>query len=300
MRGGTALSLKSWKTNVAGYLLLAPSLLVIAIFVLIPVLYSAGLSLYSWDMLRPTPTFVGVDNYQRLFTNEEFYHSLKITFLFAAMTVPLSMLIALIFALLLDQGSKKLMITYRSMFFAPMVTSTVAISVVWMFIFHPDYGLANAIIESFGFKPLRWLNDTNTSLMSLAIMSIWKTLGYNVIILLAGLQNTDSSVLEAAKVDGANKWQVVTRIRIPLLTPSLFLLLILLTIEQFQTFTQVNVMTKGGPAKSTELVVVQLYHYAFELFQMGYASAISMVIFAIVLLLVVLQMIVVGRKVHYQ
>lgn len=294
------MSLKSWKTNAAGYLLLAPSLLVIAIFVLIPVIYSAGLSLYSWDMLRPTPTFVGMDNYQRLFTNEEFYHSLKITFLFAAMTVPSSMVIALIFALLLDQGSKKLMVTYRSMFFAPMVTSTVAISVVWMFIFHPDHGLANAIIESFGFKPLRWLNDTNTSLMSLAIMSIWKTLGYNVIILLAGLQNTDSSVLEAAKVDGANKLQIITRIRIPLLMPSIFLLLILLTIEQFQTFTQVNIMTKGGPAKSTELVVVQLYHYAFELFQMGYASAISMVIFAIVLLLVVLQMIVVGRKVHYQ
>lgn len=291
---------KTWKTTLTGYTLLAPSLLVIGIFVLIPICYSAGLSLFSWDMLRPHPTFIGLENYQKLFTNEEFYHSLKITFQFAAMTVPLSMLIALIFALLLDKGAQKLLVLYRSMFFAPMVTSTVAISAVWMFIFHPDHGVANAIIESFGFPALRWLNDANTSLISLAIMSVWKMLGYNIIILLAGLQITDSSVLEAAKIDGANEFQIIRRIRIPLLTPSIFLLLILLTIEQFQTFTQVNVMTKGGPAKSTELIVVQLYHYAFELFQMGYASAISMVIFVIVLILVLIQMLVVGRKVHYQ
>ncbi|WP_213522239.1 carbohydrate ABC transporter permease [Paenibacillus sp. J31TS4] len=280
--------------------MLAPALLVIGIFVLIPVCYSAVLSLFAWDMLRPHPTFVGGDNYTRLFADPDFYHSLKITFLFALMTVPTSMGIALVFALLLDRGAKKLLVAYRSMFFAPMVTSTVAISVVWMFIFHPDHGLANAILEGMGMKGLRWLNDANTSLLSLAIMSVWKMLGYNVIILLAGLQNIDSHVLEAAKIDGANEWQTTLKVRFPLLSPSLFLLLILLTIEQFQTFTQVNVMTKGGPAKSTELVVVQLYHYAFELFQMGYASALAMVIFILVLLLVLIQMFVIGRKVHYQ
>lgn len=291
---------KAWRTNLTGYVLLAPALIVIGIFVVIPILYSTGLSFFSWDMLRPHPTFVGLDNYTRLLSNAEFYHSLRITFLFAVMTVPGSILISIVFALLLDKGSKKLMIAYRSMFFAPMVTSTVAISTVWMFIYHPDHGLANSVLETFGLTPLHWLNDEQTSLISVAIMSAWKMLGYNVIILLAGLQNSDPGILEAARIDGAGELRIITKIRIPLLMPSIFLLLILLTIEQFQTFAQVNVMTQGGPAKSTELIVVQLYHYAFEQFQMGYASAISMIIFVVVLALVLLQMLLVGRKVHYQ
>ncbi|MDR6551625.1 sugar ABC transporter permease [Paenibacillus qinlingensis] len=294
------MTLEKWKNNLAGYLFLAPSLLVLIVFVMIPIFYSAGLSFFSWDMLRPNPTFVGLDNYERMFMNDEFYHSLKLTFLFAFITVPGSLGIALFFALLLDRGSKKLIVLIRSMFFMPMVTSTVAISVVWMFIFHPDYGLMNQFLGWFGVEPLSWLNDTKTSLLSISIMSIWKNIGYCVIIFLAGLQSIDGQVMEAAKVDGATKWQTVFKIKLPLLTPSIFLLLILQTIEQFQTFSQVDVMTQGGPAKSSELIVVQLYHYAFELFQMGYASAISMVIFGIVLLLVLLQMLLLGKKVHYQ
>ncbi|OAS15712.1 hypothetical protein A8708_03495 [Paenibacillus oryzisoli] len=292
--------MEKWKNNLAGYLFLAPSLLVLIVFVMIPIFYSAGLSFFSWDMLRPNPTFIGLENYERMFTNDEFYHSLKLTFLFALITVPGSLSIALFFALLLDRGSKKLIVLIRSMFFMPMVTSTVAISVVWMFIFHPDYGLMNQFLGWFGVEPLSWLNDTKTSLLSISIMSIWKSIGYCVIIFLAGLQSIDNQVMEAAKVDGATKWQTIIKIKLPLLTPSIFLLLILQTIEQFQTFSQVDVMTQGGPAKSSELIVVQLYHYAFELFQMGYASAISMVIFGIVLLLVLLQMLLLGKKVHYQ
>ncbi|WP_082927770.1 carbohydrate ABC transporter permease [Paenibacillus oryzisoli] len=294
------MTLEKWKNNLAGYLFLAPSLLVLIVFVMIPIFYSAGLSFFSWDMLRPNPTFIGLENYERMFTNDEFYHSLKLTFLFALITVPGSLSIALFFALLLDRGSKKLIVLIRSMFFMPMVTSTVAISVVWMFIFHPDYGLMNQFLGWFGVEPLSWLNDTKTSLLSISIMSIWKSIGYCVIIFLAGLQSIDNQVMEAAKVDGATKWQTIIKIKLPLLTPSIFLLLILQTIEQFQTFSQVDVMTQGGPAKSSELIVVQLYHYAFELFQMGYASAISMVIFGIVLLLVLLQMLLLGKKVHYQ
>ncbi|MDF2958359.1 MAG: ABC-type sugar transport system, permease component [Paenibacillus sp.] len=294
------LTLQKWKNNLAGYLFLAPSLLILAVFVMIPIFYSAGLSFFSWDMLRPNPTFVGLENYERMFTNEEFYQSLKLTFLFAFITVPASLAAALFFALLLDRGAKKLMVLIRSMFFMPMVTSTVAISVVWMFIFHPDYGLMNEFLGWFGFEPLRWLNDAKTALLSLSVMSVWKSIGYCVIIFLAGLQSIDNQVLEAAKVDGATNWQTVFKVKLPLLTPSLFLLLILQTIDQFQTFSQVDVMTQGGPAKSTELIVVQLYHYAFELFQMGYASAISMIIFGVVLLLVLLQMLLLGKRVHYQ
>ncbi|TVY01869.1 carbohydrate ABC transporter permease [Paenibacillus cremeus] len=288
------------KENVTGYVLLAPALIMLGLFVIIPIIYSFGLSFYSWDMLRPNPTFVGLDNYSRLLSDEEFYLTLKRTLLYALMTVPASMLLGLIFALLLDKGAKAWLLAYRSVFFAPMVTSAVAISVVWMWIYHPDHGLMNAILKPLGIGPFRWLNDEHTSLVSLAIMSIWKSSGYCVILYLAGLQSIDPHVEEAARMDGANGWHIVRHIKVPLLGPMTLLMLILQTIEQFQTFTQVNVMTQGGPAQSTELLVVQLYHYAFEMFQMGYASAIAITVFIIILALTLLQMAVVGRRVHYQ
>ncbi|NOU92746.1 ABC transporter permease subunit [Paenibacillus sp. LMG 31456] len=288
------------REHAAGYVLLLPALLILFIFVVIPIFYSAGLSLLSWDMMRPAPTFIGLDNYVNLFQNDSFYNTLFRTLLYAVMTVPASMILALGFALLLDKGLRWVLTVYRSLFFAPIVTSTVAISVVWMFIYHPDYGLANELMKWLGFEPLRWLNDSDTALISLAIMAIWKHIGFCVIIYLAGLQGIPSDVEEAAKVDGAGLVRILFSIKLPLLTPTIFFLLIYLTIEQLQTFTQIDVMTKGGPAGSTELIVMHLWNYAFERFQMGYASAIAMVLLGIILLLTWIQMRFVGSKVHYQ
>ncbi|MFC5449378.1 carbohydrate ABC transporter permease [Paenibacillus aestuarii] len=288
------------KENLTGYVLLTPAFVMLGLFVIIPIIYCFWLSFYSWDMLRPNPSFIGLDNYRRLFTDEEFYMTLKRTFLYAFMTVPSSMLLGLIFALLLDKGGKAWLIAYRSVFFAPMVTSAVAVSIVWMWIYHPDHGLMNALLKPLGIGPYRWLNDEQTSLVSLAIMAVWKTAGYCVILYLAALQSIDPHLEEAARIDGATSWHIVLKIKIPLIAPMTLLMLILQTIEQFQTFTQVNVMTQGGPAQSTELLVVQLYHYAFEAFQMGYASTIAITIFIIILALTLLQMVVIGRRVHYQ
>ncbi|MFD0676534.1 MULTISPECIES: carbohydrate ABC transporter permease [unclassified Paenibacillus] len=288
------------REHAAGYVLLLPALLILFVFVVIPIFYSAGLSLLSWDMMRPAPTFIGLDNYVNLFQNDSFYNTLFRTLLYAVMTVPASMILALAFALLLDKGLRWLLTVYRSLFFAPIVTSTVAISVVWMFIYHPDYGLANSMMKWLGFEPLRWLNDSSTALISLAIMAIWKHIGFCVIIYLAGLQGIPNDVEEAAKVDGAGLMRILLCIKLPLLTPTIFFLLIYLTIEQLQTFTQIDVMTKGGPAGSTELIVMHLWNYAFERFQMGYASAIAMVLLGIILLLTWIQMRFVGSKVHYQ
>lgn len=286
--------------NTAGYVLLLPSLLILLVFVIIPIFYSAGLSLLSWDMMRPMPEFIGLNNYVSLFQNKSFYNSLFRTLLYTIMTVPISMILSLGFALLLDKGLRLALSLYRSLFFAPIVTSTVAISVVWMFIYHPDYGMANAAMKWLGLEPLRWLNDTKTALISLAIMAIWKHIGFCVVIYLAGLQGIPTDVEEAAKMDGAGPLRIMLSIKLPLLTPTIFFLLIYLTIEQLQTFTQIDVMTKGGPAGSTELVVMHLWNYAFERFQMGYASAIAMVLLGIILLLTWVQMRLVGRKVHYQ
>ncbi|TBL71387.1 carbohydrate ABC transporter permease [Paenibacillus thalictri] len=288
------------RESTVGYLLVLPASLVLLVFVVIPIFYSAGLSTFSWDMMRPQPTFIGLENYTNLLQSEGFYNSLGRTFLYAILTVPASMAVSLIFAFLLDKGVRWAMTMYRSFFFAPIVTSTVAISVVWMFIYHPDYGTANSILKSIGIAPLRWLNASDTALISLAIMAVWKHVGFCVVIYLAGIQAIPSDLEEAAKVDGAGLFRILFQIKLPLLTPTVFFLLIYLTIEQLQTFTQIDVMTKGGPAESTELIVMHLWKYAFERFQMGYASSIAMVMLGIILLLTWIQMWLVGRKVHYQ
>ncbi|GAA3407349.1 carbohydrate ABC transporter permease [Paenibacillus hodogayensis] len=288
------------RENAIGYLLILPAALLLLVFVIIPIFYSAGLSLLSWDMMRPKPVFVGLDNYGSLLASEKFYNSLGRTLLYAVMTVPASMLLSLGFALLLDKGLRFAMTIYRSFFFAPIVTSTVAISVVWMYIYHPDYGTANSVLAWFGIGPLRWLNASDTSLLSLAIMAIWKQTGFCVVIYLAGLQAIPVDLEEAAKVDGASLFRIIAQIKLPLLTPTVFFLLIYLTIEQLQTFTQISVMTRGGPAESTELIVMHLWKYAFERFQMGYASAIAIAMLVIILLLTWVQMALIGRKVHYQ
>ncbi|WP_248927998.1 carbohydrate ABC transporter permease [Paenibacillus hamazuiensis] len=288
------------RENAAGFMLLSPSLLILFVFVVIPIGYSACLSLFSWDMMRPSPTFVGFDNYVHLFGNPAFYSTLTRTLLYTVLTVPAAMTISLAFAILLDKGVRSLITIYRTLFFAPIITSTVAISVVWMFIYHPDYGLANSVLQSLGLQPLKWLNASSTALLSLAIMAVWKQIGFCVIIYLAGLQGIPAELEEAAKVDGAGRYRVLASIKLPLLTPTVFFLVVYLTIEQLQTFAQVDVMTKGGPAGSTELIVMHLYNYAFERFQMGYASAIAMVLLVIILLLTWVQMRSAGRKVHYQ
>ena len=269
-------------------------------FIAIPIVYSIGLSFFNWDMVRPNPKFIGFDNYTKLFANSAFYKSFGLTLLFALMTVPTTLCIALGFAFMLDKGSKATKLFYRSAFISPMLTSTVAISIVWIFIFHPDYGLANDVLRSIGLDTVRFLNDPATALPSLAVMSIWKAMGFSVIVLLAGIQSIPGEVEEAAKVDGAGMWRTLLQIKLPLLTPSIFLLLILSTIDQFQTFTIVDVMTKGGPAKSTELIVSHLYHYGFERFQMGYASSIAVFILLFTLFMTIVQMQVMNKRVHYQ
>ncbi|WP_146071714.1 carbohydrate ABC transporter permease [Cryobacterium sp. Y50] len=282
-----------------GYAFVLPALAILVAFSVFPILYSFVLSVFSWDMLTSGPRFVGLDNYSDLLTSGELYRSLSLTAVYTIITVGPSMALGLIFAVLLDQNINAISV-YRSFFFAPLMTSTVAISVVWLWIYHPDYGLMNEALGFLGASPVKWLNDPNTALLALAIMSVWKNIGFCVVLYLAGLQSIAPNVVEAATMDGAGFWRVVRSIKVPLLGPTSFLLIILLTIDQFQTFAQVDVMTQGGPAGATTLIVPLLWEHAFELFQMGYASAIAVVLFVIVMLLTLVQMFIVGRRVNYQ
>jgi multiple sugar transport system permease protein len=249
--------------------------------------------------LRGEPTFIGLANYEFLFTAEDFWQAMWNTLYFSVGSIPTGMAIALFIAILLNRPLRGLAI-YRTAFFLPTITSLVAVSVVWLWIYHPDVGLMNYALSLLGLPGARWLNEPRSAMPALIILGIWRGLGYNVIIYLAGLQNIPQHLYEAAKMDGANRWQLFRHVTWPLLTPTTFFILIIAVINSFQSFTQIHVMTQGGPLGTTTVIVYYLYQQAFQQFNMGYGSAIAVVLFAIILVLTLIQVKVLGPRVHYQ
>ncbi len=290
---------REWQDWLQGYAFLAPSFIFLAVFTYFPVLYAFVLSFWRWRVLRGEPTFIGLDNYTYLFTSEDFWQAMWNTFYFAAGSIPTGMIIALVIALMLNRPLRGLAI-YRTAYFLPTITSLVAVSVVWLWIYHPDVGLANYILNSIGLPSVRWLNEPRSAMPALIILGIWRGLGYNVIIYLAGLQNIPQHLYEAAKIDGANRWDLFRHVTWPLLTPTSFFILIIAVINSFQSFTQIHVMTQGGPLGSTTVIVYYLYQQAFQQFTMGYGSAIAMVLFVMILILTLIQTKILGPRVHYQ
>lgn len=290
---------REWADWLQGYAFLAPSFVILGIFVYFPVLYAAWLSLWRWRILRGEPAFIGLDNYAFLFSSEDFWQAMWNTFYFAGGSIPTGMVAALAIALLLNRQLRGLAI-YRTAYFLPTITSLVAVSIVWLWIYHPDVGLANYLLSLIGLPNVRWLNAPQSAMPALIILGIWRGLGYNVIIYLAGLQNIPLHLYEAAKIDGANRWQLFRHVTWPLLTPTSFFIFIIAVINSFQSFTQIDVMTQGGPVGSTTVIVYYLYKQAFQQFTMGYGSAIAMVLFAMILVLTLIQMKVLGPRVHYQ
>ncbi len=290
---------REWLEWLTGYAFLAPSFLVLAVFIYFPVAWAFGLSLYKWRILRGEPAFIGLGNYQLLLTSEEFWQAIGNTLYFAVGSIPTGMALALFIALLLNRPMRALPI-YRTAYFLPTVTSMVAVSVVWMWIYHPDVGLLNYGLTLLHLPTIRWLNDPRWAMPALILLGIWRGLGYNVIIYLAGLQNVPQHLYEAAQIDGANRWQLFRHVTWPLLTPTTFLILIMAVINSFQAFTEFQVMTQGGPLGSTTVVVYYLYQQAFQQFNMGYGSALAVVLFLIILGLTLIQNKMLGERVHYQ
>ena len=290
---------RQWLEWLSGYAFLAPSFIILAVFTYFPVAYALGLSFFKWRIMRGESTFNGLGNYQLLLTSEDFWQSIWNTVYFAVGSIPTGMAIALFIAILLNRPMRALPI-YRTAYFLPTVTSMVAVSVVWMWIYNPDVGLMNYVLQLFHLPAIRWLNDPRWAMPALIILGIWKGLGYNVIIYLAGLQNIPQHLYEAAQIDGANRWQLFRNITWPLLTPTSFLILIMAVINSFQSFTEFHVMTQGGPIGSTTVIVYYLYQQAFQQFNMGYGSALAIVLFLIILGLTLIQNRMLGSRVHYQ
>jgi len=283
-----------------GYVYILPAALIIFIFHILPILYTAILSLYKYEVPSP-PEFIGLKNYSRIINDATFWLSLKNTVFYAVFTIPTTIVISLFIALLLNTKIKGVS-WYRIIYFLPVITSINAVALVWKWIYHPkDFGLLNYLLSFLGISTKEFLLDPDLAMPAIIVMSIWKGLGYNVIIFLAGLQNVPSSLYDAAKIDGAGIWARFRHITWPLISPTTFFILIMSTISSFQVFAQVYMMTpNGGPLQSTTVVVFYLYEKAFKHFEMGYASALAMVLFGIIFCMTILQRKYFGKKVHYQ
>jgi len=278
-------------------LFLSPTLVIFSTFILFPVFFSFYLSFQKWNMFSGDATFIGLDNYTRMIQSAEFWQVLKNTAIYSIGTIPINMALSLWVAYLLNKkiAGKKFL---RTAFFAPVIISPVAAALIWRWMYDPNFGLVNFFVESLGFDPVNWLNEPTAAMFALIIMSVWKTFGINMVLFSAGLQGIPESYYEAAELDGAGKWAKFWNITIPMLAPTTFFIMIMSMISSFQVFDIVYVLTSGGPLGSTKVLVFYVYEYAFKFFEMGYASAISYFLFALLFLLTMLQIKYLKSKVY--
>jgi multiple sugar transport system permease protein len=311
---------RRWR-DLSPILYLLPAAIIIIVFRLLPILSSFYISFFKWGLVKGP--FLGLGNYIKMFQDPKFWQSLLNTIYFVFGMVPASLFLSLFIAVLLNKKIKAMGI-FRTTYFLPVVTSLVAVSMVWKWIYHPEMGLANYFLKLAGIDKLLWLSEStgvvklalgglgiqvpdwlggpSLALYAIIIMSVWKGLGYNIIIFLAGLQNIPEQYYEAARIDGAGARASFWHITWPILSPITFYVLMVTTITTFQVFTQIWMMTtpQGGPLGTTKVIVFYLYERGFmEGFDRGYASAIALVLFIILLSLSVLQRRVVERRVHY-
>ena len=279
---------KNIRNNLVAYSFLLPNFLGFLIFTLIPVVAALVLSFMEWDSANPM-VFVGFKNFMKLTTDETFKISLWNTIYYAVVSVPLTLVLSLVLAIILNNKIKGVGV-FRAIFFFPYVTSLIAIAVVWNMLFHPTLGPVNQVLMAFGIKnPPGWTSSVEWAMPALIIVNIWRNAGYYMVMYLSGLQGIPRELYEAATVDGANGWQKFRKITLPMLTPTTFFVSIMLTISCFKVFDLVQVMTDGGPGRATNVLVYHIYNQAFLNFKFGYSSAISMVLFAIVLIITIVQ-----------
>lgn len=302
------------RVNLEGYLFIMPWLLGFVLFTAGPMLASIALSFTEWDLLRPSPRPIGVENYRELFRDALFYRSLANTAVYALFAVPLGIATALSLALLLNQRVRGIAL-FRTIFYLPSVTSGVAVFLLWKWLFNPDFGLINALLRTpvpwlategglhvaatpLVPSPPGWLSDPRWAMPALILMSLWGV-GGGMIIFLAGLQGIPEHLYEAADLDGAGVWAKFRHVTLPQISPTLFFQLTMGIIGALQYFTAAYVMTNGGPVNATLFYVLYLYQNVFDYLRLGYASAMAWILFVLIVLLTILNFRLAPRWVHY-
>lgn len=284
-----------------GYAFVTPQLIGFILLVLIPLINVFIYSFHNKNMLYGTNLYVGLSNYEKLFTGDKlFWKTLGNTFRFSILLVPLNLVLSFLLALYLGErlfGSRYI----RTVIFLPVVTSGVAWAIVWKYLLQSGTaGPINYFLSKVGITGLNWLTDKNWAMISVVINRVLKNLGTNVLIFLGAVMNMPQDVIEAARLDGANEWAVIRRIKLPLLMPTVLMVTIVTMIGSMRVFDTIRLMTDGGPEGSTMVLVYYIYHQAFKMFNTGYASAIAVILFIIVLLLTILQWTLRKKVSHYE
>lgn len=270
-------------------LLLLPSLLVFGVFVFFPLIYTLLLSLTDWNLISPDKKFVGLRNYLKLLNDPLFWKVLANTGVFSFFAVAISVSLGLFIAVLINRRTPGRTL-FRTAIFLPYVTATSAMALVWLWIFDPQYGFLNMVLKALGLRGPEWLASTSWAMPAIVIMTIWRFTGYIMLIYLGGLQGIDNELLEAASVEGAGRAAIFWKITFPLLSPTTLFVVITTLITMLQNFETVYIMTHGGPVNSTNMLVLYIYQNAFQFFEAGYASTISVVLFLIMIGLTWIQL----------
>lgn len=287
---------KEW----SAYLFLAPTMLLFAVFTVGAVIYAFYLSFHEWNILEPAKPFVGLDNYRRMLGDERFGGAIFNTLYYTALSVPLTMGLGLLIALLLNTQIRARGF-FRTLFYLPVVTPLVIAAIIWKWLYNGDYGLLNYYLLQFRIidEPLLWLSDPNLAMPAVILTSVWKSVGFSMVIYLAGLQSIPEDFYDAAKIDGADGWRRLKDITIPLLSSTTLFLGVISVLGALQVFTEIFIMTNGGPLRRTTTMVFHIYQTAFKYFDMGYASAMAFGMFAMMFVFTLIQLRVMRGEVEY-
>jgi multiple sugar transport system permease protein len=280
---------KRWFSGEArvAWIFLLPSLVGFIAFYLVPAVRAVMISFTDWDMLTPA-TFVGFDNYVRMFNDRDFWNALKVTSVFVFWNISVQTVFALLLAVIMSRLTQSNLI--RSILLLPWLLSNVVVALLWMWLLDPTLGIVNVFIERLGFDAVPFLGNPDTALVTIALITVWRYLGYTALLIFSGMQGIDNTLYEVASVDGANEWTMFWKITMPLLRPVLAFVMVTSIIGSFQVFDMVAITTKGGPINATEVFNWLIYEHAFVRFNMGYASALSVVLFLILIVLTFIQM----------
>ena len=277
------------RKQVSGMVMVAPSLIALSVFVIFPIINSIYLSFLDYNLLKGVREFAAFSNYSRIFQDSRFWGALWNTCYFTLGYVPLLTIFALVLAVLLDRKMQVAVKLFQAIYFLPAITSMAIVAIGWRYILDPNIGIIFGVLESIGLKSVPLLQDTKLAMPTVIVISLWKQIGFNMVILLAGLKSISDTYYEAAAIDGAGRIYTFFRITLPLLLPSLSFVIITNIIGSFQVFDQIYVLTKGGPLFKTEVLVYYIYYQGFTLFKIGYASALSSILFILILLITIFQ-----------
>ncbi|WP_094548485.1 carbohydrate ABC transporter permease [Petroclostridium xylanilyticum] len=276
------------RNRITAYCFLLPNFIGFFIFTFIPVLAAFVLSFMQWDSANPAK-FIGLKNFELMFKDSSFIISFWNTICYTFTTVPLTIIVALALAVALNNGVKGITV-FRAIHFFPHVASIVAISVVWQFLYNADFGPINMFLKTMGINdPPRWTASVQWAMPAVIIMSVWKSAGYYMVMFLSGLKSISNQLYEAATIDGANAWEKFWSITLPMLSPTMFFVVIMCLINSFKVFDQIYIMTEGGPGRATSVLVYQIYSQAFINFKFGYASAMALILFLIIFIITFIQ-----------